>query len=52
MDRREMVGGGLVGLTALFGADANATTQRPDVDAAARAIEELRRVFPDHRPPR
>jgi hypothetical protein len=45
MDRREMVGGGLVGLTALFGADATATTQRPDVDDAARAIEELRRVF-------
>ena len=44
MERREVVGGGLLGLTALFGAGGGVAeaTQRADNPEVARAIGELR----------
>lgn len=42
MERREVVGGGLVGLTALFGASPGAEAAQRDDPEVARAIDRLR----------
>ena len=47
MERREVVGGGLLGLTALFGAGGGVAeaAQRADSPEVARAIDELRELL-------
>lgn len=47
MERREVVGGGLLGLTALFGAGGGVAqaTRRADSPEVARALDELRGVL-------